>query len=225
MTQPAPVAIATTDIGSGPSIVFTHGWADDRGVWDGLIAELGTTVRSVSWDLRGHGGSGVAPPGHYSRAHALADMASVVNAVDPPVVLVGHSLGGYLSLAYTLLHPDEVRALVLIAAGPGFRKEETRQQWNDSVDASAAKLDLPEGSEEISKHVDSWIIDSLGEISVPTLVIVGEHDKRFHASAAVFEKNLDVRANLVVPDAGHGVHRKKPAEIATAMRAFLHGLD
>ena len=37
-------------------------------------------------------------------------------------MLVGHSLGGYLSLAHTLDHPDDVAALVLIATGPGFRR-------------------------------------------------------------------------------------------------------
>ena len=54
--------------------------------------------------------------------------------------------------------------------------------------------------------------------------IVGEHDKRFAASAAVFEKNLDVRTNLVIPDAGHGVHKKKGPEIASAIRDFLAAL-
>ena len=54
-------------------------------------------------------------------------------------------------------------------------------------------MDIPEGSEEAALHVDSWVIDSLGEISVPVLVIVGERDNPFAARIAVFEKYLDVK--------------------------------
>ena len=144
---------------------------------------------------------------------------------DEEVVLVGHSLGGYLSLAFCLQHPDRVKALVLIAAGPGFRKEETRNQWNDSVRASAKKMDIPEGSEEAAVHIDSWVIDSLGEITSPVLVIVGEKDKRFAASMAVFEKYLDVRSSVIVPEAGHSVHRKNPQAVAQAIQDFLSNIS
>jgi pimeloyl-ACP methyl ester carboxylesterase len=228
-TTDEPIHLGITDTGEGPTVVFTHGWVDDRTVWDGVIAQLtdasaGATAHCVSWDLRGHGDSDAPPPGNYTREHALADMERIVTAAGTPCVLAGHSLGGYLSLAYALLHPDQVAGLILVAAGPGFRKDEAREQWNASVDASAAKLELPEGSEVISKHVDSWVIDHLGDITAPTLVIVGEHDKRFAASAAVFEKTLDVRSSVVVPDAGHSVHRKAPEPVAAAIRPFLTGL-
>ena len=221
-----PIHLATTESGTGShTIVFTHGWADDRTVWDGTLAELENDARCISWDLRAHGESDVPPPGEYTRDHALADMERIVAEARTPVILAGHSLGGYLALAYALRHPDHVSGLVLVAAGPGFRNPDAREQWNENVDASAAKLGVPEGSEVISKHVDSWVIDSLSEITAPAIVLVGEYDKRFQASAAVFEKNLDVRANELIADAGHGVHRKKPVEVATAIRGFLAELD
>ena len=114
---------------------------------------------------------------------------------------------------------------MLIAAGPGFRKEETRNQWNDSVRASAKKMDIPEGSEGAALHVDSWVIDSLGEITSPVLVIVGEKDKRFAASMAVFEKYLDVRSSVIVPETGHSVHRKNPQAVAQAIQDFLSNIS
>ncbi|MGI9601049.1 MAG: alpha/beta fold hydrolase [Acidimicrobiales bacterium] len=207
--------------GAGPALVFTHGWVDDRSVWAGVVDDLADDHACTSWDLRGHGASDAPPPGQYTRDHALDDLARVVAATTTPVVLAGHSLGGYLSLAYTLRHPDQVAALVLVAAGPGFRKEEARQQWNESVDQSATKLDVAPGSEMISKHTDSWVIDNLAEITVPVCTILGEHDKRFAASAGLFAKTLDVRSSVVVPDAGHSVHRKAPAAVADAIRSFL----
>jgi pimeloyl-ACP methyl ester carboxylesterase len=155
----------------------------------------------------------------------LNDLERVVEMADDQVVLVGHSLGGYLSLAFCLQHPNRVKALVLIGAGPGFRKEETRNQWNASVKSSAKTMDIPEGSEEAALHVDSWVIDSLGEITVPVLVIVGERDKRFAASMAVFEKYLDVKASIVVPETGHSVHRKNPQAVAQAIESFLSEIN
>lgn len=221
MSDKEPTHIDVADSGQGPTIVFSHGWLDTRDIWDAVTAGLGPDVHTVSWSLRGHGDSAAPPPGSYTRDDALDDLQRVVTQAGAPVVLAGHSLGGYLSLAYALKHPDEVSGLILVAAGPGFRKEESRLQWNASVDASAAKSDIPPGSEVISKHVDSWVIDNLDQITAPTLVIVGEHDKRFAASAAVFDKYLDVRASIVVPDAGHGVHRSQPAAVADAIGDFL----
>ena len=86
---------------------------------------------------------------------------------------------------------------------------------------SAKELDLPEGSEATALHTDAWVIDSLSEIQVPTLVIVGEHDKRFRVSMSVFEKYLNVKSSVVVKDAGHSVHRKKPEQVADAIKEFL----
>lgn len=70
-------------------------------------------------------------------------------------------------------------------------------------------------------HVDSMVMDRLGEIKVPVVSIVGERDKRFLASVDVFDKHLDVRQRIVVPDAGHMVHAKQPAVVAEAVRTLL----
>jgi pimeloyl-ACP methyl ester carboxylesterase len=212
------VRIAHRIEGEGPPVVFTPGWLNTADVWSGAVAELGGGMRSVAWDLRGHGDSGVAPPGQYGRDHTLADLDRMVGIAGTPAVLVGHSLGGYLSLAYAITWPEKVSGLVLVAAGPGFRNPDSRQQWNDSVLATAATKEIPPGMEEITLHIDSMVIDRLSEIRVPAVVVVGERDKRFRASADVFARYLDVRDQIVVPDAGHMVHVKHPSVVADAVR-------
>ena len=77
---------------------------------------------------------------------------------------------------------------------------------------------MPAGSEEISKHTDSWVLDDLATITVPTVVIVGENDKRFQPAMKVFEAKLNVVHSVVVEGAGHAVHRKYPVPVAMAIR-------
>ena len=213
--------IDTHESGVGSTIVFTHGWTDNRNAWDGVIANLNDQARCVAWSIRGHGESFAPPPGQYTRDHTLSDLKAITDMSEEKVILAGHSLGGYLSLAHCLLHPEDVEALILVGAGPGFRKKESIDQWNSSVTESAKKLDLPEGSEATALHTDAWVIDSLSEIKVPTLVVVGEHDKRFRVSMSVFEKYLNVKSSVVIEDAGHSVHRKKPLEVAVVIKNFL----
>tara|TARA_Y100000782_G_scaffold105917_1_gene126332 strand:- start:107 stop:823 length:717 start_codon:yes stop_codon:yes gene_type:complete len=207
-----------------PPIVATTGWANDRSVWTPMVDDLCSDHLITTWDLRGHGASGAPPPGCYTRAHALGDLAAVLDRAGRPAVLMGHSLGGFLSLAHAVDHPEEVAGLVLVATGPGFRKVDAREQWNESVREAAAGIDLPPGAEEISMHHDAHVIDHLAEVSVPVLVLLGERDTRFAASAALFERDLDVRETVVVPDMGHMVHVKAPGECAAAVRRFMAGL-
>ncbi len=207
--------------GDGAPVVFTHGWLNTGDVWSGVVAELDGSVRSVTWDLRGHGDSEVAPAGRYGRDHALADLSRMIETAGRPAILVGHSLGGYLSLAQAILSPGDVAGLVLVAAGPGFRSDDSRDQWNANVrEMAAARDDVPPGQVEITEHVDALVIDRLGEIAVPAITLVGERDKRFLASADVFDKYLDVRQRITVPDAGHMLHAKQPAAVAEAVRAM-----
>ena len=209
------------DSGFGSTIVFTHGWTDNRNAWDGVITNLDDQARCIAWSIRGHGESFAPPPGQYTRDHTLSDLKAVTDMSERKVILAGHSLGGYLSLAHCVLYPEDVEALILVGAGPGFRKKESINQWNSSVIESAKKLDIPEGSEATALHTDAWVIDALSEIKVPTLVVVGEHDKRFRVSMSVFEKYLNVKSSVVIEDAGHSVHRKKPLEVANAIKDFL----
>ena len=209
---------------TGHPVVATTGWANDRRVWSPMGDDLAANHAVTTWDLRGHGDSETPAPGEYTRAHALGDLTAVLDHAGRPAVLMGHSLGGYLSLAHAVNHPDEVAGLVLVATGPGFRKAEAREQWNASVRASMEKLDLPAGADDLSMHTDAHVIDHLADIEVPVLVLLGEHDARFAASASLFERDLNVRETVVVPDTGHMVHVKAPTECAAAVRRFLAGL-
>jgi len=199
-------------------MLFVHGWLNDTSVWSGVIDELEADFRCIAVDLRGHGLSEPAGAGNYRRDLVLDDLRRVLDEREiESAIIVGHSLGGYLALALAIEDPSRVAGLGLVAAGPGFRNPKSLEQWNDSVRDMASKRDLPEGMEAISMHVDAMVMDRLGEIEAPACVIVGERDKRFISSADVFDKYLQVESRVIVPDMGHMVHVKAPADVAQAL--------
>jgi len=204
-------------------MLFVHGFLNEAAIWSGVIDELASDFRCVAVDLPGHGRSAGAGPGTYGRDHVLNDLRQVLDDLEiEQAVLVGHSLGGYLSLALAIEDPHRVIGLGLVGAGPGFRNPDSREKWNESVRALVAERDLPEGMEVISMHVDSMVMDRMSEIEVPAAVVVGGRDKAFMASAGVFEKQLNVVSKTIIEGAGHMVHLKASAEVATALReAFL----
>ena len=208
------------DRGDGPPLLLIHGFLNDATVWGGVIDELVQDFRCVAIDLPGHGRSPGNGAGTYGRSAVLDDIRRVLDHLEiAQTTVVGHSLGGYLALALAIENPERVTGLGLVGAGPGFRKPESREKWNESVEAIAADRDIPEGMEVISMHVDSMVMDNLGAIEAPTAVVVGERDKGFLASAAVFAKHLNVVENTVVEGAGHMVHAKAAPEVAAVIRS------
>jgi len=131
--------------GSGRSVLFSAGFCqtgENFAAHAPVLAEAGYSA--VRWDYRGHGRSGA--PGEasaYSMDHVQDDLGRVIDWATPeePVVLAGLSFGGLASLHYALRRPDRVRALVLIATGPGFKKAEAQADWEAQVGRVAKRLD------------------------------------------------------------------------------------
>lgn len=154
----------------------------------------------------------------------MADLESVIEGTAGDVVLVGHSLGGYASLRRAILDPSRIRALVLIATGPGFRSEQSRLDWNRSVDEQALRAGGDPARAGLAKHDDTIVMDRLGELTLPVLVIAGEKDRAFAGATAYFAKKLPHAETLVVPDAGHMVMNHQPEAVNRAIADFLSRL-
>jgi pimeloyl-ACP methyl ester carboxylesterase len=104
---------------AGPlTVVFVHGWTLDHRLWRrqvGDLAErLGTPVRLLAFDLRGHGRSSATRRVGATIEQLADDLAAVLRerAPDDRVVLVGHSLGGMAVMEYAHRHPDDFAARV-----------------------------------------------------------------------------------------------------------------
>lgn len=104
--------------GEGPPVILIHGISQAMTDWFRLRPELVSAGYSaIAVDLLGHGDSPKpTDSSFYTMRTIYGTFESWLDALrlDPPYFLVGHSLGGYLSLYYALRHPDLVRAMILI---------------------------------------------------------------------------------------------------------------
>src|SRR5262245_33275887 len=103
----------------GPACVLLHGWLDHRGSFD-LLAPL-LPGRTIAVDQRGHGDSSWAGAGaFYHFVEYVGDLDVLVREMQlpTPLRLVGHSMGGAISLLYAAARPDLVAHLTLLDAAP-----------------------------------------------------------------------------------------------------------
>jgi pimeloyl-ACP methyl ester carboxylesterase len=233
-------------VGSGPVVLFTHGFAASSHMYAATVADLSADHTTITWDIRGHGQSdSPTDPAEYSVALSLSDMAGILDAAGARrAVLVGHSLGGYLSLKFVLANPERVEGLVLVDTGPGYRKDEARAAWNEMAERYAADLDergldgLPPSAEldagvhrsaeglalaarGILSQRDGHVLEALPSIAVPTLVVVGERDGPFQASSRYMAAKIPDAELVEVAGAGHAPPVTHPTEFDAALRSFL----
>lgn len=124
-------------------LLLSHGFGASSLMWAKNIDALVADRTVVTWDIRGHGDSDSPDdPTAYTRSASLEDMAAILDACGiERAALGGHSLGGYLSLAFRNVHPDRVAALLLFNTGPGYKSADGRADWNRMAQAMAAGLD------------------------------------------------------------------------------------
>ena len=232
----------------GVPLLLTHGFGATAGMWDRNIDALSVDRPVIVWDQRGHGVSD-APDDmeRYSEQIAVADMAAILDAAGADrAVLGGMSLGGYLSLAFHLVHPQRVAALVLVDTGPGYRNDEARDKWNAWVERRAQQLERGEAATDFSAEVaqavhahpeglpraargvmaqkDARVITSLDSITVPTLVVVGAQDTDFLAPAGYMHGRISNSRKVVIDDAGHAANMDQPETFNAAVRDLLEQL-
>ena len=112
-----------------PPLVLVHGGRDQKRSWDRVAGRLAQHYRVFSHDLRGHGQSAWVTDGDYGVMDHVYDLASLVEHLGlERFTLIGHSLGGNITLRYTGLFPDKVEKLVAIEGlGPSPKMLAERQ--------------------------------------------------------------------------------------------------
>jgi pimeloyl-ACP methyl ester carboxylesterase len=215
-------------------------------MWKPNIAALSPRYRLILWDMRGHGQTDSPDdPAAYSEEATVADMAGLLDAHGvEQAVIGGLSLGGYMSLAFHLVHPQRVKALMLFDTGPGYRKDDARAGWNKRAEVTAGEYEtkglaaLGRSAEVLASHHrsaqglahaargmlaqrDARVIDSLAALKVPTLVLAGAKDEPFLAATDYMASKIPGATKVIIPDAGHAANIDQPEVFNRAVLEFL----
>lgn len=113
--------------GSGVPVILIHGFPFDHSIWADVITRLDGKARLILPDLRGFGQS-PAPEGVYSMRVMAEDIAALLDRLGiKKAVLAGHSMGGYISLAFAQAYPDHISGLALVTSQAASDTPERRQ--------------------------------------------------------------------------------------------------
>lgn len=117
------IKLAYEDHGSGETLLLIHGLCGSSRYWDQIIPMLSEHYRVIAVDLRGHGDSDVSDE-TYSMELLADDIAQLMETLEiPSAILFGHSLGGYVTLAFAERHADKLRGFSLVNSS-GFSDDE-----------------------------------------------------------------------------------------------------
>lgn len=114
------------DEGKGDAVVLLHGYLESSLIWDNFASDLKRTNRVIRLDLPGHGLSGV-----HGDIHTMEFMADAVRhilsvAKVEKCTIVGHSMGGYVALAFARKYPELLDGFVLFHSTPNPDSDEKK---------------------------------------------------------------------------------------------------
>ncbi|WP_435253865.1 alpha/beta fold hydrolase [Tenacibaculum sp. A30] len=116
-----------TDTGKGNSVVLLHGFLENNTMWNAVVEEISKRNRVICIDLLGHGKTGCI-----GYIHSMVEMAEAVKAVLQELkirraIFVGHSMGGYVALAFAEKYSKNVKGLCLLNSTSQADSEERKK--------------------------------------------------------------------------------------------------
>jgi pimeloyl-ACP methyl ester carboxylesterase len=233
------------EAGSGPAVLCVHSNASSSAQWRGLMDRLSPRFRVLAPDSWGAGRS---PEWPADRALTLGDevalLAPLLDRIDGPLVLVGHSYGGAVALMAALAHPGRVRAMALYEPTLFALLDQAGPPPNEAdgirvaVARAAAAFDAGDPDAGTRHFIDYWS----GEGSwartpaerKPAIVSATRHVRRWaHALTneptplAAF-RSLDIPVLVMTGSlstaAAHGVARELKAALPQVQAMHFDGL-
>jgi pimeloyl-ACP methyl ester carboxylesterase len=151
---------------SGPVIVLVHGSNASLHTWEPWVKEFSDGYRIVSMDLPAHGLTGGVPDADYTSQAQLNTVSAVASHLGlESFVLGGNSMGGGVTWRYTLKHPEQVSAMLLIdASGPPqwWQERQTELDGEERAAPLAFQLLQKPWFRLIAKRIDPYYLTEQG---------------------------------------------------------------
>lgn len=128
------IQIAYTRRNKGNPLLLLHGWGSDHTVWNDVASLMESDFELILPDLRGFGESSVVES-HYKITDMAADLSSLLDQLEVrKIVIVGHSMGNYVSLAFVHANPERVLGLGIISSQAQADSIERKQMLYKSAE-------------------------------------------------------------------------------------------
>jgi pimeloyl-ACP methyl ester carboxylesterase len=223
-------------IGEGPPLVLIHGYGTSGYIWQRLFPYFEQTHQLFMLDLPGYGRS-AAPLSWQLRAVAplIGEWLDIQQL--PPVTLMGHSMGGAISIHLTAIAPAMVKNLILVNTA-GLPLQAPLPQL--ALRATLSAIQPGNGSYSLAmirdfvqprirvlwqtalEMVDSDMRAELASITTPTLIIWGERDLLIPISLGrALSQALPHATFVTLPECGHRPMLGQPARFSTIVKEFL----
>ena len=164
--------ISFSDVGKGTAVVLIHGFLENVTMWNTIIPEISKKNRIITIDLLGHGNSDCL-----GYVHAMELFAETIEAVLKHLrirkcILIGHSLGGYVALAFAEKNPEKIKGLCLLNSTSNsddndlkIRRERANKMvqnnFTNMVRMSFANLFVPESKTKYKKELELALNEAL----------------------------------------------------------------
>ncbi|HZY98881.1 MAG TPA: alpha/beta hydrolase [Candidatus Baltobacteraceae bacterium] len=182
---------------AGNAVVMIHGFPVTRDIWDAQAKAFARTHRVVLPDLRGMGASSV-PDGPYLMETLASDIAAALDALAiERAAFVGHSLGGYVALAFARMYTERVTHLALVCSRIAADTQETAENRRKTADSIERDGALP--SEMTSRLFAPETVSERPEIAARVLELARSIDPR---GAAAMQRGMAMRvaSDDIAPD-------------------------
>jgi pimeloyl-ACP methyl ester carboxylesterase len=226
-------SLRVDDGGSGElAVLFVHAFGGNTTHWSAQLEHLRQKRRAVALDLRGHGLSEAPADGDYRMESLTGDIDAVVNMIGlHRFVLVGHSMGGSVVIAYAGLHPERVAGLVLVDTGnPKQIPEDQKREYVRALESDAYAGVMESYFEEIlagsAPGVQEKIMGEIRSMSKEVAVPLVKEQLRFDPVTAL-NRYYGPRLAVVTPanDMPYSLHNLLPDFPHVVMTGTSHWLQ
>ncbi|AJA68159.1 beta-ketoadipate enol-lactone hydrolase [Myroides odoratimimus] len=164
--------LSYTDKGKGSTLIFLHGFLEDSKMWNYYLDYFSKKYRVIAIDLLGHGESGCI-----GYIHSMEDMADAVFTITNSlnlkrVTLIGHSMGGYVSLAFGELYPDNVKKIILVSS-------------TTRADSPERQINRDRATEVIKKNSDLFVTMAINNTFLEDTKITHAKEVQEHLDTAL----------------------------------------